>query len=383
MLLMVVTGTLGGPAERQRIDVTTSDDPVSDGSVDAAAEVPDGREDRESIATGILAAERRAQERIARRRRLLIWGAILGLVVVGAVLAVITLLQQQANTEAEQASDRAEARAAFAATVVEQVEDYESPANAITDDAADLRATLEQFLTETEVSDQVLATRVSSAVTRLEAAAASIEELLARDIPTPPDLIDSNRTVAILRAMETVRVEANALVGEVSLAINDAEQWLGLVRDINASVAAHVAQVESEEATSDPGELVALWRDERPALLRLSASATAADDVPGLERWAGAHAQYAEDLLAWIDEAIALLQDGQLETYNDRFDEVFETDDPFGFSAAVADATDDALGSPALLQLGLLQERAQLVLDAVATTERTTADELGDDPPTA
>lgn len=379
MLLLVVTGTLGGAAERQRIDVTTSDDPVD-------AEQPTGETTdtphRESIATGIIAAERQAQERIARRRRLVIGSAILGLVVVGAVLAVMTLLQQQANTEAERASDRAEARAAFAATVVDRVEDYEPPANAITDDAADLRTALEQFLTETEVSDRVLATQVSTTVARLEAAAASVEELVARDIPTPPDLIDSNRAVEVLREMETLRVEANALAGEVSLAINDAEQWLGLVRDVNASVAAHVAQVESEEATSDPDELVTLWRDERPAVLRLSASATAADGIPGLERWAGAHAQYAEDLLAWIDEAVALLQDGELATYNDRFDEVFETDDPFGFNAAVAAATDDALESPALLQLGVLQERAQLVLDAVAATERTAAEELGDDPPT-
>lgn len=380
MLLMVVTGTLGGAPDRQRLDVTTSDDPVDD------AEQPTGEAtdtpDRDSVATGIIAAERQAQERIARRRRLLIGTAVLGLVVVGAVLAVMTFLQQQANTEAEEASDRAEARAAFAEVVVAQVEDYEPPANAITDDAADLRTALEQFLTETEVSDQVLATQVSTAVDRLGTAAANVEELVARDIPTPPDLIDSNRAVAVLRAMETLRVEANALAGEVSLAINDAEQWLGLVRDVNASVAAHVAQVESEEATSDPEELIALWRDERPALLRLSASATAADDVPGLERWAEAHQQYAEDLLAWIDEAVELLQDRELETYNDRFDEAFETDDPFGFNAAVANATDEALESPALLQLGVLQERAQLVLDAIATTERTAAEELGDDPPT-
>lgn len=377
MLLTVGTGTLGGAPNRPSIDVTTSDDGVDD-----VAETLPPADHADSVATGVIAAERRAQERIARRRHLLIGSAVLGLVLVGAVLAVMTVLQQQANTEAELASDRAEARAAFARDVVEQVEDYEPPARAVEDDAAELRGTLEQFLTETETSDRVLATQVETTVARLRVAATRIAELAARDIPAPPELIDSNRAVEVLRAMETLRVEADALTAEIPLAIEDAEQWLGLVRDVNEAVAAHVAQVEAEEATSDPTELIDLWRDERPALLRLSAAATAADGVPGLESWGQAHQQYAADLLAWIEEAVALLQDGDLETYNERFDELFDSDDPFGFDAAVAAATDDALESPALLQLGTLQQRAQLVLDAVGTTEVTAAEQLGDDAPT-
>lgn len=376
MLLTVGTGTLGGAPNRQSIDVTTSDD-----RVDGVAETLPPGEPADSVATGIIAAERRAQERIARRRRILVGSAVLGLVLVGAVLAVMTVLQQQANTEAELASDRAEARAAFATDVVDQVEDYEPPARAVDDDADGLRRTLEQFLTETETSDHVLATEVDTSVARLGAAASSIAELTARDIPAPPELIDSNRAVEVLRAMETLRVEADALAAEVPLAINDAEQWLGHVRDVNDAVSAHVAQVEGEEATSDPRELIDLWRAERPALLRLSAAATAADGVPGLGSWGQAHQQYAEDLLAWIEEALLLLQDGDLEAYNDRFEELFDTDDPFGFDAAVAAATGDALESPALLQLGTLQQRAQLVLDAIETTEVTAAEQLGDDTP--
>lgn len=376
MLLTSDTGTLGGAPNRQSIDVTTSDDHVDD-----VAETPPPGEQAGGVATGIIAAERRAQERIARRRRILIGSAVLGLVLVGAVLAVMTVLQQQANTEAELASDRAEARAAFASDVVDQVEDYEPPARAVDDDAAELRGSLEQFLTETEASDRVLATEVDTTVARLGASASSIAELTARDIPAPPELIDSNRAVEVLRAMERLRVEADALATEVSLAVNDAQHWLGLVRDVNDAVAAHVAQVEGEVATSNPSELIDLWRAERPALLRLSAAATAADGVAGLESWGQAHQQYAEDLLAWIDGAVVLLQDGDLETYNERFDELFDTDDAFGLDAAVAAATDDALESPALLQLGTLQQRAQLVLDAIETTEVTAAEQLGDDTP--
>lgn len=350
--------------------------PASGEDAPAVERDPDG-----SVTTGILAAERRAQDEISRRRRLLVGGAVLGLVIAGAVLAVMTVLQQQANHEAEIASDRAEARAAFAEAVVDRAEDYEPPATQVEQDAGELRATLEQFLTETDATDDELAQRADALVARIEEQAATIEELTARDVPQPPELVDADRAVAVLRELETLRAEAGALEAEAPVALNDVAQWRGVVTDVNQAVADHVEQVESEEATSDPDELIALWRDERPFLLRLSAAATAADGVPGLEAWAGAHQQYAEDLLAWIEEAVGLLEDGEIETYNERFDELFDTEDPFGFNAAVAAATDDALASPALLQLGTLQERAVLVREAVDRAEITAAEQLGGDAP--
>ena len=331
-----------------------------------------------SITTGILDAERRARDEVARRRRLLVGGAALGLVIAGAVLAVMTILQQQANRDAEIASDLAEARAAFAEAVVERAEDYEPPAVAVQQDAPALRVVLEQFLTTTETSDGELGRQVEILLAALEADAAAVAELRARDVPEPPEEIDETRAVIVLRELETLRAEADALAGEVPVARNDVVTWVGVVRDVNDAVTAHVEQVEAEESTSDPQELIELWRAERPALLRLSAAASAADDVAGLAAWADAHEAYARDLLDWIDEAVALLQAGELDTYNERFDELFDTEDPFGFNAAVAAATEEALASPALLQLGTLEQRAQLVLDRITSTEVVTAEQLDD-----
>lgn len=345
---------------------------------------PDGRstpteQDDEHVATGVIAAERRAQADLARRRRFLVGGAVLGLVIAGAVVAVTTILQQRANTEAQRASDRIEARAAFAEDVVGQAEDYEPLATAVARDAAALRTTLEGLLTETPATDDELATEATALGTDLEAAADSLGELTARELPEPPELVDGDRAVLVLRELEQLRVEARALRDEVPAAVADGRRWLGAVRDVTDALAAHVAQVESEEATSDPGELVELWREERPGLLRLSVAAEAAADVEGLAPWAAAHERYATDVLAWIDEAVELLGDGEIDAYNDRFEELFGTGDPFDFNTAVADATDEALESPALLQLGALQQRADLVLEALMTTETTTADVLDEE----
>lgn len=332
-----------------------------------------GRDD--GVTTGVLAAEHRAQSRLARRRRLLIGGAALGLVIAGAVVAVLTILQQQANNAAREAAARADARAAFAAAVVDRAEDYEPVAATVRGEAAALQASLEEQLTATERGDEELTAAADSAVGRLEAAMEALQPLTDRELPEPGELVDEERALTILRELETLRVEAGALLDEVPAALEQVATWRTAVREVSAALTAHTEQVEAEPSTSDPDQLVELWEAERPGLEALAEAADRAADVPGLEAWAAAHGAYATDLLAWIDEAVLLLGDGEIDTYNERVDELFD-EDPFGFDAAVAAATDDALGSPALLQVGTLQQRAELIGEQVVVTETTVADVL-------
>lgn len=336
-------------------------------------------EQDEPLATGILAAEGRAAADIQRRRRILIGSAVLGLVVVGAVVVVMAALQQRANDEAEQAAARARARAAFATELVDQAEAYEPAATSIAGDAAALRSTLEELLSTTEASDEELARRVEEDAEMLVADAAAITELTERDLPTPPDLLDEGRVEIVLRELEQLRAEAGALQEEVPAAVADARDWAAAVTAVNDTLAAHVEQVEAEAATSDPDELAAQWEAERGPLEDLADAADAAGGIDGLATWAAAHGDYARAVLEWTEEAASLLEQRDLDTYNDRVAELFDTDDPFGLNAAVAAATPTALSSPALLQLGTLQERTALVRDAVDTTEMTAAEQLDDD----
>lgn len=343
----------------------------------------DQSDQEDAVTTGVLDAERRARDEVARRRRLLLGSATIGLLLVAALLTVITVLQQQANREAELVADRAEARASFAAAVVGQAEDYEPPATIVGRDAPSLRDVMEQFLTATDESDEALRRRVDLLAERLDQQAATVADLRARDVPEPPELVTPARAVTVLRELETLRAEATALAEEVPAASADAVRWADAVVGVNAAVAAHVAQVESEDPTSDPAALVELWEAERTPLLRLAAAARGAGDVEGLHAWADAHESYARSLLAWIDDAVQLLEAGELETYNDIFAAQFAGDDPFGFNAAVARTTQEALASPALLQLGTVEQRAMLVLDQITATEVVTAEQLSDDGPTA
>lgn len=345
-----------------------------------SAAVTDQQEPKSGVTAGVLDAERRARDDISRRRRLLIGGGVLGLVVALAVLAVMTVLQQRANQEAELAADRAEARAELAEAVVTRAEDYEAPATGLAEDATTLRATLGQLVTESETSDGELTERARTLLEQVGARAEVLTELTAREVPEPAELVDPDRAVEVLRELETLRAEAGALAEEAPAAATDVAAWLRAVAEVNAAVAAHVEQVESEPSTSDPAELVELWEAERPALERLATAAAVADDVEGLAAWSAAHEQYATSLLAWIDEAVTLLEDGDIDTYNERFDQLFDTDDPFGFGAAVAASTDQALASPALVALGTLEQRATIVLEAVARTEETVVEQLADDP---
>jgi len=137
-------------------DAATPDAATPDAATPDAAISEQSTSD--SVATGIIAAERRAQADIARRRRLLVGGAALGLVVALAVLAIMTALQQQANNQAREGSQRASARAGFAEAVVLAAEDYEPVASTIDLQSGTLREALEQHLTQTERSDAALAT---------------------------------------------------------------------------------------------------------------------------------------------------------------------------------------------------------------------------------
>ena len=255
--------------------MTTKDD-AEDAVADPAApprddDPQDATDDRSSsVSTGILAAERKAQSDLARRRRLLIGTGVLGLVIALAVLAVMTVLQQQANRDAELAADRAEARATFAAAVVERAESYSQPAVSVQRDADDLRSTLGELVADTALGDDELQRRIEVLLADLDQQVAVIDELRDRDVPEPAeDLVDRDRAITVLRELETLRAEAGALVDEVPVASNDVRTWVGVVRDVNAAVTAHVEQVESEEPTNDPDELIELWRAEQPALLRL------------------------------------------------------------------------------------------------------------------
>ncbi|MDQ4130884.1 MAG: hypothetical protein M3133_07850, partial [Actinomycetota bacterium] len=75
---------------------------------------------------------------------------------------------------------------------------------------------------------------------------------------------------------------------------------------------------------------------------------------------------YIDGSRTFIDEATALLRQGQIERYNQRLQEVFGVRDPFGFNAALTKATGEALGSGLVLNLTQARNATTTLMDDIA-----------------
>jgi hypothetical protein len=352
----------------------TSDTPDSDDSAASPGPVSTNR-----VATGILVAERTAGAMIARRRRWLVGGGVLGLLLLLSTVGGRTLLQSQANSEAVESAERGQARAALASAVIEIAEAYELPAVMIETDAQRLRQSLEAHLAVGAREAVVVNRRREAALRSLRDSNEALQAEANVPAPVPDDLVSGTASGAVLTELATLRAEAGALGVEVEAAAVAAELWSEAVRDVQERLLAYVTVVEEQPATTDPDELITQWRSEREPLRQLGAAARRAAQVPGLQGWAQAHLDYATNASAWVAQAVVLLEAVNVDSYNDSFAAVFGVEDPFGFVAAATAGAQDALTSPALVDLATVQARAQLVLQAVTTIEQAVVRELSTD----
>jgi hypothetical protein len=253
-----------------------------------------------------------------------------------------------------------------------------APARAIDLDAEQLRRTLEDMLVVSERDDDELATDRATLLAALARDAEVLRDLVTAPPPGVPALLDPDRVAPVVRGLTDATAEAAALADEVEAAVRDARAWAGAVELLAGRAAAYAATVSELPAADDPEELATLWEAEREPLESLTAAAAEAAAVAGLEELAAAYGAYATANLAWIDEAVALLEGDDAETYNERLDELFGIPDPFGFNLAVANATSAALRAPALEGLTDLRRRTLQLRRDLAELDRTVATRLSE-----
>lgn len=99
-----------------------------------------------------------------------------------------------------------------------------------------------------------------------------------------------------------------------------AVEVVGAVVSLREASQAYTEAAEDLPVSGDPDELQAAWTDERERLVDYRDAATHAATLPGLAAHADAHVDLTEALLAFTDDAIAAIEDGDLETYNDLLD---------------------------------------------------------------
>lgn len=300
-----------------------------------------------------------------RLTRLLAAGLVAGLVALG-VFQVRN--QQDARTDAEKAA----AAFAYSQQVTARHDALLSPSQRAAQDLAALQQVLVEHLAQTDRAFEAIADDRARLARRLVAAADDLAEATTADDPEVPSHLIGSRAAGLSEDVGRLRERAGTLADDLRAVAATSERWSEAVRTLDARAREYVAAVEAHAPTDDPDELTAIWEAERAPLEAYRNAAGLARDVAGLEAYAAAHLTYAEDNVAWIDEAVGLLADGQLDAYNQRFEELFAAADPFGFGAASTAAAEDALTSGVIADLDRARGQVSAYLDALTELRRRT-----------
>ena len=289
------------------------------------------------------------------------------LVLLGLVGLVKVGLDRRAARAAAVASATDEARVIIA----RQVRAFGAPAFAGAEAAGELRMTLQEHLTVSARSDEQLADDCRRLQGALAYASRDLRELAAAPVPDLPADADRDALSDALTQLEQVDQRGAQLSQTYLAAAHASERWAAALLTMREHHQRYVDTVSAQPESHDPQELLALWEAERVVLDGYRDAVEAAAQVPGLELLAAAYLAYVDANLAWVDEAVDLLAAGDVDTYNARLTQLFAVPDPFGFRAAVADATTRSLDT------GVLEDLAATAEDGaefVALTRAQTPD---------
>lgn len=289
----------------------------------------------------------------ARRRNTVIVVALVVLAAGGTATAF--WLDQRA----ERAAAVDAANASVEAEIADRYRELEETTRRAADTAASLRLTLEEHLTVSDRSDEQLTTDRTDQQQALRDLGGRLQELSDRPAPELPDDADEDALSDELDRLGDLQDRAGELSGRLTEAADASESWAGALTELRAQAQRYVETVENQPETHDPDRLRRLWEEEKAVLAEYRTAAEAAEGVEGLEPIAQAYRDYIDENVAFADEMIALLEEGDIEAYNQRLKETFEnSDDPFGFQAAIEQATDEAL------DLGVVERLRRLRSDA-------------------
>lgn len=297
------------------------------------------------------------------------WVRITGLILAALVL-IGGVLQVRSQREARRDAEVSHARYAFQQELTLAYDAMAEPARDASVALSELREILQQHLALTgRTGDEIAADRD----TRVDALLTATDRLAAAaDAPPPvvPVALQPSAPVALTEQLAGLRSEAATLAEDLPELITRVDAWTAALARLRQDALAFVEVAESHAATTDPAQLAAQWRLERDALGPYRASAEAAASDPGLAPVAATHLAYIDANLAWIDEATALLDAGDLDRYNVRLQEVLGGDDPFAFRANLQAAIEQAFDLGVLAELATGRDRATVLLDRIAEARR-------------
>lgn len=236
--------------------------------------------------------------------------------------------------------------------------------------ASRLIVTLQEHLvmTQPERTDAQLTADRQAQQSTLAAAGKQLLDAGSAPPPELPPLADEAELRPHLERLVELQDVARDHARQLLTFAAASERWGTAVTNLRAEAQRYVDVANADRnARGDPAALLSQWDRERAVLERYRAAALAAKEVSGLSTYADAFLGYIDGTRAFIEEAITLLRQGDIERYNRRLQEVFGVPDPFGFNAAIAAATGEALGDGLILNLTRARNATNTLLDEIAT----------------
>lgn len=295
-----------------------------------------------------------------RRRRLAIGAGVAVAILAGVVITHQVITADAAATEAERRAASAEfARdvAAVRTTIADPAREGQTAATAL------LRHQLS--LVAGEVPDPAVG---DGLVEQLQAAGAELADAAGTPMPPRPTILPVATVDPVFDRLRGLEEQAADLAVRFEVAADDAASWLAAVRDLDEAALTYAASTEQLPDSDDPDALASAWRAEHERLEPYADAIERAGEHEASAPLADAHALLVDGMGDTTEEAVALLEAGDVDAYNALIADRLSGDDPFGFGAAletaraeIADAAIEGdLEETRARALGLLTELEEL-----------------------
>lgn len=174
-------------------------------------------------------------------------------------------------------------------------------------------------------------------VGELREAADELEEASRTPLPDRPDVLSVSAVDPVFERLDGLEQQAARLAERLHAVADEAETFETSRTALNTAAAAY-ADGAASASGSTPDEVAASWRDERERLDDYAAAINEAREVPALAPLANAHALLVDGMYVLTDDALADLDQGDLDGHNARLEDTLAGDDPFGVAEALGDA---------------------------------------------
>jgi hypothetical protein len=259
---------------------------------------------------------------------------------------------------AQRAEEIAAANAEVRAGIAEMYGAMEEAATAASTAATELHLILQEHLTVTERTDEELAADRQAEQAELISVGQRLQELAEAPHPELPEMAERRALRDDLDALSDMQRDAEELGQILVAAAGASDMWASALQNLRAQADRYVETVEGQPDTSDPARLRELWAEEQEVLQDYREAAQLAADVPGLVELAEAYLAYVDANIEFAAEAIELLEEDEIDEYNERLRDTYGEEDPFGFQEAVATATQQSFDVGVLAELAELRQNA-------------------------